>query len=127
MSIAYPTDADGKNKPLPARDRRRSRALLDTRFGRAALQTLAVVFVFAAWQVAASIGLVSAFLVGAPDGILRDLVSGIADGSLFYDTWITLYEAILGFAIGTVIGSTLASACGPRSSWRGSPNPSSSR
>ena len=81
--------------------------LLDTTLGRAALQLAAVVAFFAAWQGAARAGLVSEFLVGAPLGIARSFLDGLADGTLPTDTWITLYEAILGFVIGTVAGSAV--------------------
>ncbi len=94
-------------RALPARRPPRRASLIDTRLGRAALQLLAVVAVFAAWQVAASAGLVSEFLIGAPAGIWRAFAGSITDGSLPFDTWITVYEAILGFAIGTAIGSAL--------------------
>ena len=81
--------------------------VIDTVAGRAILQALTVAAVFAAWQVAASAGWISEFLVGAPAGISRAFIGGLLDGSLFYDTWITVYEAILGFLIGTVIGSAV--------------------
>ena len=88
--------------------RRRPRvSVIDTKAGRAILQLLAVVGVFAVWQIGASTGFVSEFLIGAPIGIGRTFVSGLADGSLFYDTWITVYEAILGFVIGTAVGSAV--------------------
>ncbi len=106
MSIAIPTQATRRSK---VEGRRRSRRvnLFDTPAGRAGLQIGAVVLLFAAWQAAASLGWISAFLVGAPAGIGSAFVASLRDGSLPYDTWITVYEAILGFVIGTVAGSAL--------------------
>lgn len=101
MSIAVPTRARATSQ----RRRRRRGAFLDTSPGRAALQLLAVTVFFTAWQVAASAGWISEFLVGAPNGIWRSFAAGVRDGSLFFDTWITVYEAILGFVIGTIAGS----------------------
>jgi NitT/TauT family transport system permease protein len=57
------------------------------------------------WEAGARLGLINAFLFGSPAGIWDKLVSGLSDGTLFYDTGITMMEAILGFAIGTVLGS----------------------
>ena len=105
MSIVL--DTADKSRRVKAQSRQRRAGFIDTAIGRAVLQTLAIAGLFAAWQIGASAGWVSEFLVGAPFGIGRDIVSGIADGSLFYDTWITVYEAILGFAIGTVVGSAV--------------------
>lgn len=102
MSIVLPSrDASRPER----RVRPRGAALIDTRPGRAALQLLAVAMFFASWQIAVELGWVSDFLVGAPAGIWRSLVGGIADGTLVTDTWITVYEALLGFVIGTVAGS----------------------
>lgn len=50
----------------------------------------------------------SALLVGTPVGIATVFVPSLADGSLPFDTWITVYEAILGFVIGATLGSALA-------------------
>lgn len=93
-----------RDSGAPARRPRRANPI-DTTAGRAVLQALAVVVFIAAWQLAADQGLVSSFLVGAPAGIGAAFLSGLRDGSLPYDTWITVYEAILGFVIGTVVGS----------------------
>ncbi len=106
MSIAIPAKAVRRSQTDGPRRRRRPN-VFDTRAGRAALQVLAVVLMFAAWQGAASLGWVSAFLVGAPIGIGQVFLASLKDGSLPFDTWITVYEAILGFVIGTVLGSAL--------------------
>ena len=103
MSAVFPTRDQAAARAL--RRSRRAGALFDTRLGRGALQLLAVVAFFAIWQVAASAGWVSEFLVGAPRGIWRTFAASVRDGTLFYDTWITVYEAILGFVIGTLAGS----------------------
>ena len=56
------------------------------------------------------IGWISAFLFGSPSGIARFAAKSIADGSLFYDTWVTVFEATLGFVIGTAVGSARRAA-----------------
>ena len=101
MSIVHPAKATS----IPRARKRQRPSVLDTTLGRGILQLLTVVGVFVAWQLAASAGWVSAFLVGAPLGIGKTFIAGVRDGSLFYDTWITVYEATLGFVIGTIIGS----------------------
>ena len=105
MSIVHPHQGPLSKR---VRDRpRRAPFVLDTTIGRAIFQILAVAGVFVAWQAAASAGWVSAFLVGAPIGIAKTFLDGMRDGSLPYDTWITVYEATLGFVIGTIIGSSI--------------------
>jgi NitT/TauT family transport system permease protein len=98
--------------PLPKRKSRaaRRRAGFDTALGRAALQALAVIGFFALWEIGVRMGWISAFLVGSPFGIFADGFKMIASGELLSDTWYTLFEAILGFVIGTILGSLVGLA-----------------
>jgi NitT/TauT family transport system permease protein len=98
--------------PLPKRKSRaaRRRAGFDTALGRATLQALAVIGFFALWEIGVRMGWISAFLVGSPFGIFADGFRMIASGELLSDTWYTLFEAILGFVIGTIFGSLLGLA-----------------
>jgi NitT/TauT family transport system permease protein len=85
----------------------RRRAGFDTALGRAALQAAAVIGFFALWEMGVRMGWISAFLVGSPFGIFTIAFKMIASGELLSDTWYTLFEAILGFVIGTIFGSLL--------------------
>jgi NitT/TauT family transport system permease protein len=91
-------------------NRRRRRAGFDTPFGRAMLQVAAVVAFFAVWEIGVRMGWISAFLVGSPAGIFSFAYKMILSGELLSDTWYTLFEAILGFIIGTIFGSLLGLA-----------------
>jgi len=90
--------------------RRRRRATFDTAFGRAVLQTAAVISFFAMWEFGVRMGWISAFLVGSPAGIFSGAKTMLLNGELLSDTWFTLFEAILGFIIGTIFGSILGLA-----------------
>ncbi len=57
------------------------------------------------WELGVRLGVINAFLFGSPAGIFSKLVSQLSDGSLFVDTGVTMMEAIIGFAIGTLLGS----------------------
>ncbi|MDI4231268.1 ABC transporter permease [Bradyrhizobium sp. Arg237L] len=95
----------------PARPREKKRRnVFDSLIGRSALQILAVVGFFLLWEAAVRWGWLSGFLVGQPSGVLRNLIGSIANGSLFADTGYTIFEAILGFTFGTVIGSVIGLA-----------------
>lgn len=74
---------------------------------RVGLQVLLFVVVLGLWEAGVRLGWISAFLFGSPVGIAHFTIKSIADGSLLYDTWVTVFEATLGFAIGTVIGSVV--------------------
>jgi NitT/TauT family transport system permease protein len=107
LTITMPETA-----PLPKRTARRTRRRMtfDTALGRALLQTAAVVAFFALWEIGVRVGWISAFLVGSPSGIFSLAYKLIGSGELLSDTYYTLFEAILGFVIGTVFGSLLGLA-----------------
>jgi hypothetical protein len=98
--------------PIQKRKTRRARrrATFDTTLGRAMLQAAAVIAFFALWETGVRAGWISAFLVGSPFGIFSLGFKMIASGELLSDTWYTLFEAILGFVIGTIFGSLLGLA-----------------
>jgi NitT/TauT family transport system permease protein len=98
--------------PLQKRKTRgaRRRFNFDTTLGRATLQAAAVIGFFALWEIGVRVGWISAFLVGSPAGIFSFAYKMILSGELLSDTWYTLFEAILGFIIGTIFGSLLGLA-----------------
>jgi NitT/TauT family transport system permease protein len=97
--------------PLPKRKTRaRRRVNFDTSLGRAVLQAAAVIGFFALWEIGVRAGWISAFLVGSPLGIFAEARKMLMSGDLVSDTWYTLFEAILGFVIGTIFGSLLGLA-----------------
>jgi NitT/TauT family transport system permease protein len=96
--------------PLKRRARAPKRMTFDTAIGRCLLQALAVVGFFALWELGVRLGWISAFLVGSPLGIFTIGWKMIVSGDLLSDTWFTLFEAILGFVIGTIAGSLLGLA-----------------
>jgi NitT/TauT family transport system permease protein len=95
-------------KRTPRRVRRR--ATFDTTLGRAVLQVLAVAIFFALWEIGVRAGYISAFLMGSPLGIFTLGWKALLSGELLSDTGYTLFEAILGFVIGTIAGSLIGLA-----------------
>jgi NitT/TauT family transport system permease protein len=88
-----------------ARAASRKRSLFDTTIGRGLLQAGAVAVLLLLWQFGVRIGWVSEFLFGSPSGVFVVFVRMAANGQLLFDTAYTLFEAILGFVIGTISGS----------------------
>jgi NitT/TauT family transport system permease protein len=77
---------------------------------RTALQVLLLVVILGAWEIGVRAGWISAFLFGSPWGIAQFAWRSLLDGTLLYDTWTTVFEAGLGFVIGTALGSVLGLA-----------------
>jgi NitT/TauT family transport system permease protein len=101
MSVIAAEKPDG----LDQRRVPRKRSPFDTIMGRTLLQALAVAALLLVWQVGVRIGWISDFLFGAPAGIYTTFVRMAGSGELLSDTGYTLFEAILGFVIGTIFGS----------------------
>ena len=82
----------------------RRRRLTLVWFGR----VLLVVVVVGGWQLATATGVMDKFFYGEPSGIWGSLVrlftKGSAFGSIWFNLWITIKEALYGFALGTVFG-----------------------
>ncbi|MET0971665.1 MAG: ABC transporter permease [Tardiphaga sp.] len=97
-------------RTAPKLRRKPKRSAFDTVLGRAVLQVLAIAVFFALWEIGVRAGYVSAFLMGSPSGIFAMFYKLILSGELLSDSWYTLFEAILGFIIGTIFGSLLGLA-----------------
>ena len=64
----------------------------------------------ALWELAASLNWIDPFIISSPSRILGTLQSLWSEGTLLTHIGITLYETIVGFVLGTVLGLGLAIA-----------------
>lgn len=68
---------------------------------------LLIVFI-ALWEGLARLGILNTFLFSSPLAIGKLLVSYVRDGSIFSHIAISVWETILGFGIGTILGIVVA-------------------
>lgn len=101
------SNAEEKNvcASVAVRRMKKKPSLIDNAAGRSVIQALAVTLFLGMWELAVQAGLVSSFMVGSPINIFNALLRAVQNGTLFVDTGYTLYAAILGFILGTAIGS----------------------
>ncbi|MEA4961301.1 ABC transporter permease, partial [Lutispora sp.] len=69
-----------------------------------------LILLFFLWETAASKEWIDPFIMSQPSRIIKTIVIMSKDGSLFMHTGITVYETIIGFVSGTVIGTLVAIA-----------------
>ena len=69
--------------------------------------SIITLFIFI-WQYAADNNLINTFIASSPKSIIETIVNLYKDGTLFYHIWITFYEVIISFLIGTVGGIIIA-------------------
>jgi NitT/TauT family transport system permease protein len=89
---------------------RKKPSMIDNAAGRSIIQALAVALFLGAWELGVQTGLVSSFMVGSPIAIFNALLRAAQSGMLLVDTGYTLFAAILGFVLGTAIGSVVGLA-----------------
>lgn len=63
---------------------------------------------FALWEFAADMKWIDPFIMSQPTRIAKTVVSLSRDGSLFLHTGVTIYETIIGFLSGTILGILVA-------------------
>jgi NitT/TauT family transport system permease protein len=72
------------------------------------LQALVLVTVLGGWELLARTQTIDPFFYGEPSGIARRIwnwqTNGTIVGPLWQQAWVTIEEALLGFAIGVVLG-----------------------
>ena len=62
----------------------------------------------ALWEIVAMLKWIDPFLTSSPSRIVKSLVEFIKGGTLFTHIWVTCYETIVGFLLGTIIGGAIA-------------------
>jgi NitT/TauT family transport system permease protein len=70
-----------------------------------ARQILLVAGILAAWELAVRLGWAKVYIYGQPTGIFSKAVAMIQSGELAWHTWVTAQEAVIGFIVGSGLGS----------------------
>ena len=60
------------------------------------------------WQLAATWRIIDPFITSQPTAIAQKLLELANDGSLGYNVAITVFETLVGFGVGTVVGIAIA-------------------
>ncbi len=60
------------------------------------------------WQLLAQFNLINTFITSSPKLVFDTIISLVKDSNLFYHIGITLYETIISFSLGTLIGILIA-------------------
>ena len=71
-------------------------------------QLLILVVFFVLWEVLAELKILDAFITSQPTRMLKTLANLYREGKLFYHIWVTCYETMIGFLLGTIIGTAVA-------------------
>lgn len=84
------------------------RAVKHKKFKIITCQILLLVAFFALWEIAANLRWINPFITSQPSRVLETLKNLYNQGDLFYHTWVTIYETVIGFTLGTILGTIIA-------------------
>jgi NitT/TauT family transport system permease protein len=74
------------------------------------LTQILILFIFVAtWEMASRYKIINTFLTSSPSNIINTIVTLYKSNTLFNHLFITAYETIISFALGTIIGLFVAS------------------
>ena len=71
-------------------------------------RVLLLVIIVGLWELLTAVGILDAFFISSPSRIVNQLVEFFKTGEMWHHIGITLYEALAGFIIATVIGTFIA-------------------
>lgn len=66
-----------------------------------------VLFIFL-WQILANLGIINTFISSSPKQVLDTIIMLHNTNNLYNHIWITFYETIISFSIGTILGILIA-------------------
>ncbi len=67
-----------------------------------------LIFIFCLWEIAGRLQWIDPFIMSQPSRIIKTIVNLSKDGSIFIHTGVTIYETIVGFVSGTILGTIIA-------------------
>ena len=67
-----------------------------------------LIALFCLWEIAGRLLWIDPFIMSQPSRILKVIINLSKDGTLFLHTGITIYETIIGFISGTILGTIVA-------------------
>ena len=73
------------------------------------LQISLAIFIITLWQISADNNWINTFISSSPKEIIKTIIKLYNDGSLIHHIYITFYEVIISFILGTTIGIFIAS------------------
>ena len=71
-------------------------------------QLLIVISILFIWQYAANHNLINTFITSSPKKILATIITLLNQNNLWHHIWITTYETIISFLLGTILGIIIA-------------------
>ena len=72
-------------------------------------QILLFIFIIILWQICADKGIINSFITSSPKEIINTIINLHKTNNLYIHIWTTIYETLISFSLGTLIGCFIAS------------------
>ncbi|MGN1311674.1 MAG: ABC transporter permease [Bacilli bacterium] len=72
------------------------------------MQILLLAALIIGWELLAKYKIINTFITSSPSNVIKTIISLYKDNNLFNNIWTTIYETIISFGIGTIIGIVTA-------------------
>ena len=77
-------------------------------FVRAVQLLIIVLFIFI-WQTLADLEIINTFISSSPKLVIKTIINLHNTNNLYHHIWVTIYETLVSFSLGTLIGTLIAS------------------
>ena len=71
-------------------------------------QLLILILFITTWQILSDLKIINTFITSSPKNIITTIIDLYLQNNLFHHIWITTYETIISFLIGTILGIIIA-------------------
>ena len=71
-------------------------------------QILIFIIILAIWQILANFNLINTFITSSPKKVLDTIIELHNSNNLYHHIWVTTYETIISFSLGSIIGIIIA-------------------
>ena len=78
-------------------------------FGVKITQLTIIIILISMWQLLADYNLINTFITSSPKEVIKTIINLHQTNNLYHHIWITIYETVISFAIGTILGYIIAS------------------
>lgn len=98
----------GRNRSISDEHRNYLRKIRQRKIFILSVQIFLLAAFLTLWEILGDLKLIDPFITSQPSRIIRTLGNMYREGQLFYHTWVTCYETVIGFIFGTIIGTAIA-------------------
>ena len=71
-------------------------------------QVMIIVIFIVGWQILADTGIINTFIASSPKKVIETIISLHKTGDLYHHIFVTLYETLFSFGLGTILGFLIA-------------------